>query len=270
MGLNQVSFGGSESKGGSFFSSLKDSAINVASTVAAGTAAGALGGKIASLKPYTPNAAALDFQYADMFQKALRNETTPEYIKNAGDKFTKLVDSARACTNILDETTGKLYTGDTLLQTVKNLPEGNIAADEIQNSAKTFLKSENMDIPQGTLTKDKITQSLQKINEKLYDKIKETSKTIDGKRSEFAEKIAEAKNPRVDELANKGAKHLRNKSVIGAGIAIGVIGALVLNLLKTYGIIGKKHPKSQNAQTVEPAAVQSGDTKPASSMPANA
>lgn len=83
MQVQAVSFGNNQqnSNAGNLFGAIKDSFLNVAATAALGGAAGGAVGKLASLTPYTPDKAALNMQYADMFQRALKKMKSPNTLK---------------------------------------------------------------------------------------------------------------------------------------------------------------------------------------------
>lgn len=244
---NQISFGKKTGTIGNVISSVGSSALNVGVTIGAGAGVGACVGKLASLTPYKLSAAAMEHQYADMFVKAVNLPETPEYMKGLSE-ITSVVSNAKKI-GLCENKKARIENIKTLCNKLKDEVKNNADAikdDGLQKYAKKLLKSKS----ENSLTADEITGALEghiKKADKLLEKIdnKISKKTMEDAFGEFAEK---AKNCDVTKkLAENGAKHLRKNAVIGAGIAIGVLGALVINLLHTNGLIklGKRTQKDQ-------------------------
>ncbi len=127
--------------------------------------------------------------------------------------------------------------GDDIVQIAK---KGIITNNHIKTLVKTAEKFQGEEAGQ---------KYLEKITKGIFNK----SEKLSNLQNEFVQKLSSLKNSNIDDIASKGAAALRKDSVKGAGIAIGVIIALTLNLLKTYGVIGKKEaPPAQTQQTAAP------------------
>lgn len=260
MQVQAVSFGNNQqnSNAGNLFGAVKDSFLNVAATAALGGAAGGAVGKLASLTPYTPDKAALNMQYADMFQRALKKDEIPEHIKNAGDDFVQMVKSSKDLQKDILDITADLTDKANLKILVTEAKDEMIQQQGFQETIKNTLKEAADKIPEGGYTKNEVLERLKDIptdGKELAEKIKDATKASQEKLSgfydDFIKKAGELKDSVINQYAQDGAKHLRKTSIIGAGIAIGAMGALILNILKTYGIIGKKGAPAQG-QAAQP------------------
>lgn len=238
---------------GNFFGALKDSFLNVAGTAAAGGALGAGAGKLVSLTPYKPSETALNFQFADMFEKTVKSDEIPDFIKQSGDEIKGFVKQ------------GQKFAGDyngiidsmekiALKQKVQEMAEEAIAEEKTQSFIREFFKDAKDAVPDGGYKKADILERLKDVatDEKTVEGLKERKNTIEEQfeniRQGFIKKASELKDSIINKYAQDGAKHLRKRTIIGAGIAIGAGVALVLNLLRTYGVIGKKGaPDNQTA-----------------------
>ena len=100
---------------------------------------------------------------------------------------------------------------------------------------------------EGGFSREEILEKLIKRKEKAKKVINGCCEKLTQTSNEFATKAVSNKN--IKELAEKGAKHLRAKTIVGTAVAIGVVGALFLNILKTFGVIKPKRKKAQ-AQTL--------------------
>ncbi len=263
----QVSFNGGGVSAGGILGAVKDSAINVGATAVAGGVIGAAGGKLVSLKPYTPNSTAMEAQYRDMFLRAGNASSAgevPEYLKDKGDDVLNLVKKSGRILKRNSELTERANEIATMGQAVSRADNATFSGNKFQSLIAEFFKDKPEKIPEGGYTKEGVVERLQtslgkidKISKRLGEKYAPLS-------DEFVEKAA--KNEEIKEIAEKGAKHLRKRSIIGAGIAIGVCAALVLNLLRTYGVIGRKKSSSAGsnggaAQTqYNPAQIQNTAT----------
>lgn len=239
MSVNSVQGAGQKSNVlGGVVSSLKDTAV-VATT---GLAIGGFGGKLATLASYKPSQAALDLQYGDIFSKAIGGKGVSKILKDAGDDVISLINKGKGVKSIASQ---KAET-DLILKSLSGVSEKEFASDEVQDAVKSLFKK-NKKIQEGGFSKEEILSKLKvrsdKFRKALKDKFGVTS--LDEVKASFIEKVKGLKNKQIDDIAEKGAKHLRNKSIIGAGMAIGLIGMLVLNVLKTSGII---KPKAKSAQ----------------------
>lgn len=238
MSVNSVQGAGQKSNVlGGVVSSLKDTAV-VATT---GLAIGGLGGKLATLAPYKPSQIALNCQYEDIFDKAVAGKGIPEYLKKAGDDVALLIDKGRR----LGTCAARKKGADELLEFLSTRPE-EFKSDNFQNAVKSFFKGSKK-IQEGGFTKDEILEKLKGCSERCGKVLKEkfNDTKLDDVRNSFVEKVKNLKNAQIDDIAEKGAKHLRNKSIVGAGMAIGLVSMLILNVLKTSGII---KPKAKTAQ----------------------
>lgn len=232
-----------------FMQSVGGSLINIGTTIGAGACVGGGIGKLASLTPYKPNAAALENQFIEMFTTATRADEAPKYIKNAGDEFIKLFKQGRETFVYNKETeaaVNKLFSISEVIDRLDNVKAGSYSKAKsekiisgFQDFAKKILKIDS-DKP---LTLEQMQKGLNKEHGKLIDFINNRKAPFDPEKLKraFAEKAGSSDE--IKELATKGAKHLRNKTVIGVGIAAGVIGALALNILNTYGLLKIKLPK---------------------------
>lgn len=248
MNNGAITFGNEQNNGGSVLGAIKDSAVNVGITALAGGTAGAVGGKIAALTPYKPSEEAMNFQYGDIFIKAAKKDELPDYIKDKGDDITGVVEK---CRNLFKANAGlikEMAETESLYNQIKKTTEEEIKSEEFQTKLKEFFKEKVEKIPEGGYKKE---EALRKAEER-YDKICENLKRIDEKCGELQDSFIKsaAKDEKICDIAEKGAKHLRKRCFVGAGIAIGITGALILNLLKTYGVIGKKQTTAAS-QTAE-------------------
>lgn len=84
--------------------------------------------------------------------------------------------------------------------------------------------------------------------DKLIEKIKNGApkEKLDTYLDDFIKKAGES--PKAKEIAEKGAKHLRKCTMVGIGAAIGIIGALVINILHTNGILKFGRKKQASVQ----------------------
>ena len=258
MSDNSVSFGKKE--GGGFLKSTIGSAINVGATIGAGAAVGAGVGKLASLTPYKPSAADLNFQYKDMFERAVRVKEPPSYIKDAGDEFVKLFKEGRTAHVTDSINNAALLKGQQIEKLINDIAISasnnpllkkmkGVNDEQIQQQVKKILKDKSGEKLTNEQMVEGLANKLQRLSEWMG---KRKPSNMDELSTQFAEKAGS--NPRIKELAEKGAKYLRNKSIIGVGIAVGVLGALTLNILKTYGIL--KLPKFGKKQAQAPAQGQ--------------
>ena len=201
---NSVSFGNSDSKGVSILGAVKDSALNVGLSAAVGGVVGGIGGKIASFTPYKPTGAIKEGA------KLVKDDVALGVKANSADK---------------------------LYSVIKSIPDADLGKESVQKALGEFFNGAD-DFAFKNATKDEITEA---IKEKFKNILKE-SEGVNKKFCELREKFIEnvSQDFRVQELVSKSAKDLRKNAMIGAGVAIGIIGALVLNLLNTYGVIGKR------------------------------
>lgn len=260
---NQVSFGKQSGTVGSVLGSVGSSALNVGVTMGAGAGVGACIGKLASLTPYKPSAAALEHQYTDMFIKAVQMPKAPEYLAGIPELKTAICDAKKV--NLY--TSGKAQAEDIkklcggFIEKIKETPDI-IKNEGVQEYAKRLLKSKS----ENPLTGEEVVGAFEKHIKKadtLLEKIdkKLAGRTVEGVFGDFVEK---AKNcDTTKELAESGAKHLRKNTIIGIGIAIGVVGALVINLLHTNGVIklGKRTQNNQQNSSVSAKTPIHGTTQ---------
>ena len=244
MNNGAITFGNEQNNGGSVLGAIKDSAVNVGITALAGGTAGAVGGKIAALTPYKPSEEAMNFQYSDIFIKAAEKDELPDYIKDKGDDITGAV---KKCRNLFKANTGlikKMNETESLYKQIQETAEEEIKSEEFQTKLKEFFKEKAEKIPEGGYKKE---EALQKIKER-YDKILKNLGKINEKYGGLQDSFIKSasKDVEISDIAEKGAQHLRKRCLVGAGIAIGITGALILNLLKTYGVIGKKQTTAAN------------------------
>ncbi len=252
---NQVSFTADKKSNGVTQSALS-SAANVAVTIGAGAAVGGGIGKLASLTPYKPKAGELNFQYADMFEKSFRQDGTPDIIKKAGGEVEKLyekyISKAKlpfAKTTLAYEEAAYMY--ENLASDTKGIL---IKNQEVQDKLKTLLGKEP---PKEGFSIEEALTGLKDKTIAAGSRLREALKAKDELRQEFIDKAS--KNEALTEIATKGAKHLRKRAIIGVGVGIGVAAALVLNILNTYGIIGKRkvaNNGAQNSASMQPQATQ--------------
>ena len=250
---NQVSFGQQQGGIKSAIGAVGSSALNVGVTVGAGAGVGALAGKLASLAPYTPSAADLNHQYHDMFIRAINSKETPEYMKEGADTLKGIVGDARKIfvkskTHLKRLGQAGRIKGvcETAIEEIK--ADAKVASDEsIQAYAKKLLKSKS----EAPLSKEEVLGAFEKHikkADKLIEKIKNGApkEKLDTYLDDFVKKASES--PKTKELAEKGAKHLRKCTMIGVGAAVGIIGALVINILRTNGILKLGRRKQASAQ----------------------
>lgn len=234
---NSVSFGNSDSKGVSILGAVKDSALNVGLSAAVGGVVGGIGGKIVSFTPYKPTQAALNAQYGDMFLKMGLREELPDYIRNLGDDVTGAIKEGAKLVKDDVALGVKANSADKLYSVIKSIPDADLGKESVQKALGEFFNGAD-DFAFKNATKDEITEA---IKEKFKSILKE-SEGVNKKFNELRENFIETASQdfKVQELVSKSAKDLRKNAMIGAGVAIGIIGALVLNLLNTYGVIGKR------------------------------
>lgn len=238
---NSISFGNSDKSNGSIFGAIKDSALNVGFTAVAGGALGGIGGKIASLTPYKPSTSAIEAQYGDMFLKAGIKEELPEYISNMGDEVASAVKKGAELVKEDIAIGVKVSNADKLYSIIKTLPEDDLSKDNIQKALKEFF-GDKSDFAFKDAKKDEIIEAIKNKFKELMEKSKDINNEFSTLKGQFIESAS--KDYRVQTMAEKAAKDLRRNAMVGAGIAVGVFGALVLNILKTYGIIGAKHKQA--------------------------
>ncbi|MCD8024253.1 MAG: hypothetical protein LUE64_01830 [Candidatus Gastranaerophilales bacterium] len=251
MAVNSTNFKGNEqAQSQSITGALRDSFVNIGATVAIGGGAGAAAGKAASLLPFKPDSTALNFQYEDMFERAISNEDTPDYLKKASGKLQDIIKNSKQTVTDFENASVLKSNTDSLLETVKVAADDTIADTNIQDCVKKIIKDSGAEPQEGVMSKSAITEALEKIQAELNEKLKIGKKSYDEAKSGFISEIQQnTANKEAQEIAKKGAKHLRSRTLIGAGIAIGISLALVLNLLKTYGVIGRKNVNlAQNTQ----------------------
>ena len=248
MNNGAITFGNEQNNGGSVLGAIKDSAVNVGITALAGGTAGAVGGKIAALTPYKPSKEAMNLQYGDIFVKAARKDELPDYIKDKGDDITGAVEKCRSLFKANAKLSLKMAETKNLHAQVQKMTEEEIKSEEFQTKLKEFFKEEAEKIPEGGYKKE---EALRKAEE-YYDKTCKNLERINEKCGELQDSFIKgaSKDEKICDIAEKGAKHLRKRCFVGAGIAIGITGALILNLLKTYGVIGKKQTTAAS-QTAE-------------------
>lgn len=247
---NQVSFGKQSGTFGNIIGSVGSSALNVGVTVGAGAGVGACIGKLASLTPYKPSAAALEHQYIDILEKAAMQKKTPEYIKNAGEEVFNAFKVAKRAIRRNWNYESKFRKAQQIEELVERLtsPKADLTSTlkgytaNLQNIAKGILKIDK----DASVTSEELINKLVEKHEKLIETL-EKRKPADTKSltNAFIEKASQ--NNDIKELAETGAKHLRKTSIVGIGMAIGIVGALVINLLNTNGVI-KLGKRTQNKQ----------------------
>ncbi len=255
--MQNVSFGSSGTQKRSIFSDIKNSAINVGTTALVGGTIGAIGGKIGTLVPYKPSEAAINFQYADMFEKATNANKIPECLKDTGDDIKNLISKGQKIKS--KSNTIKNYYNK-LVEFVGNLSKvkpNEYNSDEIQTQIKNFFKDSAKNIPEGGYNQANVVQKIESKTDKINKILTSQSKKFSEYQEKFVDIIKNLKNENLESIAKKGAKHLRNRAIIGTGIAIGVVGALIFNILNTYGLIGRKAqasapPTNQNPPQAQP------------------
>ncbi len=255
---NSVSFGKSESKGPSIFGAIKDSAVNVASTAVLGGTVGAIGGKIASLTPYTPSKAALDAQYADLFVKTTLKDQVPDYIAKKGDDVVDAVKLGAKLFKKDIELGIQASNADKLYTIVTSLPESELRSENVQKSLKEFFKGTAENMPVDKASREQIAEGIKA----RFKKFMRGSASLNEKFKSLQDTFTDAvsKDFKIQNMVEKGARDLRRNAMIGAGVAVGIIGALVLNILKTYGVIGKKG--KQEAPVYNLAGAQGNISQP--------
>jgi len=242
---NSITFGKGQNSGGSILGAVKDSVINVGATAALGAAAGALGGKVATLKPYTPSTEEINYQLRDIFVKAGFKDQLPDYIKNKGDDVVSAVKKSSRLIKSDIALNEKINEASLLYSIAEQASDTDFKGEKVQNALKKFFHLKNP--PENGYTKEGAKKALKERTEKILNTSVKINKQFNTLQDDFIKNEAVLNDGKIQELAQSGAKHLRNREIIGAGIAIGVIGAFVLNILNTYGVIGKK--KSAAAQS---------------------
>lgn len=219
-----------------FLKTVGGSLINVGATIGAGAAVGGGIGKLASLTPYKPKAAELEYQFKDMFVKAAKNEEAPEHIRNLGDSVSSLVNSYKQLAKKTEFATNNCVCYNGCLEAVKKISEEEIKDKKFQTAIKKIIKGK---MSENGYTKEQIVERLTNKIARTTNFLEKNSENANNILGDFCKKASA--NERMTELATKGAKHLRSKAIIGVGIGVGIISALVLNILKTYGVL--KLPK---------------------------
>lgn len=239
MQSQNVTFGNSGNNK-SFFGVAKDAAINVGGTMLIGGAAGSAAGHLVALVPHKPNAAQLNHQYVDIFEKAVMNNDLPEFLKNKAGDIAK---NAQPIASNISKLNEKAATGSKLLDKIaKNSKDDILKNDEFLTKASEFLGADKKLIEKNSL--ENVTNMIKSHLGVLKPALESENASLQLEKAAF---ITEARTvDDIVEIAKKGAKHLRKRTIVGVGIAIGIMGALTLNLLKTYGVIGKKSNVQQN------------------------
>lgn len=237
---NSVSFGKNTGSSGGVLSSVASSALNVGVTAGVGAGIGAGIGKLASLTPCKIKPQDLNFQFEDMFVSAIKNRETPSYLKGAGGDVIDIVKQGKEVSKKINMATQNVNKYASLSQFVNALPDEEIKNADFQSGIKKIIKGK---MPEGGFSKKEILEKLAIKGEKASKFINDSCEKLTQTSNEFATKAASNEN--LKELAEKGAKHLRAKTIVGTAVAIGVVGALFLNILKTFGVI---KPKRKNAQ----------------------
>lgn len=235
---NSISFGNSESKGLSVLGAVKDSALNVGLTAVAGGAIGGVAGKIASLTPYTPSKEAINMQYGDMFLKATMKEELPDYIARKGDD---IVDSVKLGAKLFrkDIELGiQAKNAEQLYELVKTLPEAELRGEKVQGVLKEFFEGTAEMMPVDKASREQLMDGIKARFQKMLRGSDSINKKFQGLQETFTDAVS--KDFKIQDMVERSARDLRKNAIIGAGIAVGVVGALVLNILKTYGVIGKR------------------------------
>lgn len=230
--MQNVSFGNNKDSRPSFFSTVKTAAAETIVPVVAGGALGGGVGKLVSLTPYKPKEDMLQIQYKDMFQKALKSEELPDYIKTAGGDFVDITNKGKIAYKELKKVDDLL----SLAESTQIIKDKKIASSDFQSILKEILGENNF------ANKEEILKAIEAKLEPLkesYDTHRENYKAA---LDSFVEKACE--EDKIVDIAKKGAKQLRKRCIIGAGIMIGAFGALILNVLRTNGAFNFKKPKA--------------------------
>ena len=234
---------GQEQSNLSILGSIGASALNVGLSAGAGAAVGGAVGKVASMIPIKPSEAALNHQYEDMFIKAAKTaQDVPEYLKDKGDEILGIVKNGQQALSGYTSSNVQAEKIKNFTAGIASLTDDAIKNDETQNIIKEFFKDATA--PTGGYAKESVVQRLTDWHKNVVAKIESTGDALDNAGKEFVEKAKNIKG--LNEMAEQGAKHLRKSTIIGAGVGIGVLAALTLNLLNTYGLIGGG--KSNNNQ----------------------
>lgn len=235
---------------GSFLGAVKDSAVNVLSTAAVGGVVGGIGGKIATIAPYKPSVEALNFQYADMFEKAATATEIPAFLQDKGDDIVQLTKKGQKTLKGFNGLKGAMGGVETMYATLSKVPEDKFGSEDVQKIVKAFFKNDKK-VPEGGYTKTAVLERLKGRFDTMGGILKNKGEEFMQAQGSFVEKIKGLKNAQIDDWAAKGAKHLRNRAMIGAGVGLGIVGALVLNLLSTSGLFNKKQPANAQKQAVQ-------------------
>lgn len=252
MQTGAVTFGsGGNSKSSSVFGAVKDSALNVGVTAGAGILAGGAVGKIASLIPSKTSEAAIKFQYGDMFERLTRTSEVPKYLQGKGEEIVQAAQEGISLRNTVKALKQKWQETNIMGAAVTNATEDAIKQESFQTKIREFLQDAADKVPEGGYTKDGILERLKTSYDGLEEAIESKSGALLKMQGDFAEKLKNLGDTDITALAEKGAKHLKARSIIGAGMAIGLIAALTLNILKTYGVIGRKPNANQQNQNAK-------------------
>ena len=235
--VNSVSFGSEKSGGmGNVISAMGKSALNVGVTAGAGAAVGAGVGKLVTLVPYKPTADALRHQYTGMLGSAIISGETPSYAGEAGGKLASIIQKGKELFKIGGYAEKNYGIYQTCSGVIQDATDEAIKDGVFQKSIKKIIKGK---MPEGGFSREQMLERLSKKMDRTREFLKTTSKNMNKVTEEFIETAGSSE--KAKELAEKGAKHLRNKTIVGASIAVGVLSAFVINILKTYGVL--KFPK---------------------------
>lgn len=239
-----VSFGRSEGGPGisGTLGAVKDSFLNVGLTAVVGGTVGGAAGKLAALTPYKPTVAQMQFQYADMFEKAIIRKDIPDFIKNAGGDFVQLTEIGKQTAEYASQLATEAAETKILYGAVQEASDEIISGSEFKTKITEFFKGKETKIADADYTKEGLLSKLKEHFDKIREQSELKGKLFNSVNEDFVKKAENLGDCDMKTLAEKGAKHLRKRSIIGAGIAIGIIGALTLNILKTYGVIGRRRP----------------------------
>lgn len=250
MQTGAVTFGnGGNSRSSSVLGAVKDSALNVGVTAGAGILAGGAVGKIVSLIPSKTSEAAMKFQYGDMFERFTRTSEVPKYLQGKSEEIVQAAKDGISLRGTVRALKQKWQETGIMGAAVANATEDAIKQESFQTKIREFLHDAADKVPEGGYTKEGILERLKTSYGGLEEAIESKSDTLLKMQGEFVEKLKNLGDKDINALAEKSAKHLRAKSIVGAGMAAGMLIALTLNILKTYGVIGRKpNANQQNLQ----------------------
>lgn len=232
--ISQVAFTSGGEHKRSFLGDVASSALNVGATVGAGAAVGSIGGRIASLVPYKIKDADIAFQYGDMFCRAAQSETATDLLKSTTGTVKDLIQEGKNCIAIQNGYKEQAQTAAEFLAGVMETADDAFSGAEVQDKIKSFFRDTADKIPTGGYTKEGVKTRLQDSIEHAVNNHKAQNEYFANIKERFVQAARAAGDTNLEEVAKKGAKALRNRSIIGAGIAIGVITALALNIMKSF------------------------------------